>query len=227
MLRALRMVPFVGAMLIVLAMVAGADPANYQRSIANVLIHEGSTYENHPSDPGGPTKFGITIYDVRKYVKKDATANDVRRLTKETALWIYKTKYWDAIRGDELPKGLDYTVFDYGVNSGNGRSGKVLRRVLGLDDDSWRVTDEVLVAIKAANTATLIRKINDERIRFLHHLRTWSVFGRGWGRRVASVRSISLEMAGVTQAGVGDGAPRLPAFGPHRAFEFGIPDEED
>ena len=48
---------------------------------------------------------------------------------------IYRAKYWDAQRCDELPAGVDYAVFDYGVNSGIGRSKKVLQRVVGVTAD--------------------------------------------------------------------------------------------
>src|SRR5262245_28680504 len=83
----------------------------------------------------------------------------------------------------------------YGVNSGIGRSGKVLRRVLGLPDNTSVVTDEVVAATRAIDPRTLITAICDERMHFLQSLKTWPVFGRGWSRRVAEVKSKALEMA--------------------------------
>ena len=123
---------------------------SYDAALARLLVHEGG-YTNHPADPGGPTNFGITISDYRKYVKPDATAADVRAMKVDEAKAIYRAKYWDAQRCDELPAGVDYAVFDYGVNSGIGRSGKVLRRVLGLSDDGLaHVSDAVIAAARAA-----------------------------------------------------------------------------
>lgn len=165
------------------------------RSIAYVLQSEGG-YTNDPEDPGGPTNFGITIYDTRLYVKRDATAADVRALTKAQAVEIYEKKYWDALDADELPAGLDYTVVDYGVNSGVARSGRVLRHVLGLDTANWHVTQEVLDALKHRALTAVIRQVNDERSAFLHRLRTCPRFCPGWNKRVASVKAISLNMAG-------------------------------
>jgi hypothetical protein len=106
--------------------------ANYDQALARLLVHEGG-YTNHPADPGGPTNFGITIFDYRKYVKPDATAADVKAMKLDEAKAIYRAKYWGLQRCDDMPAGVDDSVFDYGVNSGVGRSGKVLRRVLGLD----------------------------------------------------------------------------------------------
>lgn len=166
----------------------------YDEALRRLLAHEGG-YTNHPSDPGGPTNFGITIHDYRKYVKPNATATDVRAMKVVEAKAIYRAKYWNAQRCDELPAGLDYSVFDYGVNSGIGRSGKVLRRVVGIQDTTHVVTDDVLRAVAKRDPKALVVATNDERLAFLKRLKTWPVFGKGWGRRVAEVRSVSLRMA--------------------------------
>ncbi|HWK97653.1 MAG TPA: glycosyl hydrolase 108 family protein [Pseudolabrys sp.] len=166
----------------------------YDRALAALLAHEGG-YTNHPSDPGGPTNFGITIADYRKYVKADATAADVKAMSVADAKTIYRARYWDAQRCDELPAGVDYAVFDYGVNSGIGRSGKVLRRLIKLPDSTHKVSDEVLAAARRADAEALVAAICDERLRFLKSLKTWPVFGKGWGRRVAEVRAAALTMA--------------------------------
>ena len=168
--------------------------STYDVCLPLLLAHEGG-YSNNPSDPGGPTNFGITITDYRKYVKSGATAADVRAMTIDEAKRIYRARYWDAQRCDELPPGLDYAVFDYGVNSGIGRSAKVLRRLLGLSDRPGTVTDSVVTAARAADAMTLVTKICDERLRFLQSLRTWPVFGAGWGRRVAEVKATASAMA--------------------------------
>ena len=58
----------------------------------------------------------------------------------EVAKRIYRSKYWNATRCDDLPAGVDYAVFDYAVNSGVGRAGKVLRRLVGLASNSSAMT---------------------------------------------------------------------------------------
>ena len=165
----------------------------YDEALRRLLAHEGG-YTNHPSDPGGPTNFGITIYDYRKYVKPNATAADVRAMTVGEAKLIYRKRYWDAQRCDELPAGVDYAVFDYGVNSGIGRSKKVLQRVVGVTADGV-LGPLTMQAVAARDPAKIVTAICDERLAFLKRLKTWPVFGRGWARRVAEVRSASLRMA--------------------------------
>lgn len=183
------------AIAILLAGIAYAAHSDLNPSITYILKSEGG-YTNDPRDPGGPTNFGITIYDVRLYVKKNATAADVRALTKDQAIKIYESKYWDALDGDALPAGMDYTAVDYGVTSGIARSGRVLRKVLGLPTEDWHITDDVMAALKKRALTAVIRQVNDERSAFLHRLSTCDRFCGGWDRRVASVKAISLKMAG-------------------------------
>src|SRR3954467_3513146 len=104
--------------------------SSYDEALRRVLVHEGG-YSNHPSDPGGPTNWGITIHDARAYWKKEATAADVRSMPVDVAKDIYRSKYWDAMCCDNLPTGVDYAVFDYGVNSGIARAARVLQRLVG------------------------------------------------------------------------------------------------
>jgi lysozyme family protein len=168
--------------------------ATYEEALARVFADEGG-YSHHPSDPGGPTNWGITIADARRYWKRNATAADMRAMPKSVAARIYRTKYAAALRYDDLPAGLDYALFDYAIHSGVNRAGKVLRRWLGLDDNSAAVTHAVLSAVHARDAASGIIWICDERLAFLKRLKTWPVFGAGWGRRVAGVKAAALAMA--------------------------------
>ncbi len=171
--------------------------ADYQSCEDRVLAHEGSEYTDgvHPYDPGGPTRWGITIFDARAFWKKDATADDVRTMPKSVAQDIYKAKYWAVVNGDNLPAGVDDCIFDYGVNSGNSRAGKVLRRLLSLPDADWHVTDQIIAECKRRDPKALVNAICDERMQFLQSLAIWPTYGRGWSTRVKEVRQFSTQLA--------------------------------
>lgn len=180
---------------------AYGDASNYTRAIANVFVSEGG-YSNDAGDPGGPTKYGITIWDVRKYLKPNATAADVKRLTREEAETIYREHYAKPIGFDAMPKGLDYTVLDYSVNAGIGRA----------------IPD--LTKCKAMHKATidLIKCVNAKRMAFQMGLPSrFDKFKKGWRRRIVSVEKISLNMAGVDKAIIGD-VPAVAARGPGKAY---------
>lgn len=155
---------------------------NLERSLALTFHHEGG-YVNNPNDPGGPTNWGITQATLSAYRKRKVSASEVRTLGKAEATQILKEMYWDPIRGDDLPNGLDYAVFDFCVNSGPARAAKELQEILEVAPDGI-IGLKTLAAIKGFRVETLIRNYVDARMEYLQSLRTWKTFGRGWTRRV-------------------------------------------
>ena len=107
---------------------------------------------------------------------------------------IYKKQYWDAVKADDLPSGLDNAVFDYAVNSGPGRAAKDLQRVLGVTPDG-SVGSNTLAAAKGKDASRLINQLCDRRMAFFRSLKTWGTFGKGWTRRLVGVRALSLDLA--------------------------------
>lgn len=170
-----------------------------KESLARVLVHEGG-YVNHPSDPGGPTNKGVTqrVYDAYRKGRK-LSPRSVKNITMDEVADIYDRQYWDAVKGDQLPAGVDYVVFDGAVNSGPGQSIKWLQRALrpvytGRDDGVMGFG--TLTALKAINNNdALIDRICSQRMAYLKALRTWRVFGKGWSDRVADVRAIGKAWA--------------------------------
>lgn len=165
----------------------------YDEALHYVFLDEGD-YSNDPGDPGGPTRWGITIEDARHYWKPNATASDVRRLPVPVAQDIYAKHYATPLHYNELPAGVDYTVLDFGINSGIDRAAHFLQRRVGVAQDG-RIGPATIAAAQAANPLVLIQRLNDDRLRFLQGLRTWHLFGHGWGPRVHRVNIHSLAMA--------------------------------
>lgn len=91
--------------------------ANFQAAMTLVLREEGG-YSNNPADPGRATNFGITLATLSAFRGHQVTDADVKALTLGEAMTIYRANYWNAIKGDQLPSGIDLAVLDYAVNSG-------------------------------------------------------------------------------------------------------------
>jgi len=166
--------------------------ANFARALAAVLRHEGG-YSDHPQDKGGPTNKGITLATYRAHVKADGTAEDLKRITDAQVASIYRSSYWDAIRGDDLPAGLDYAVFDFAVNSGPNRAAKFLHGIVNVDQDGV-IGSQTLAAVRVTDTIPLIRGLCDDRLAWLRALDNWPTFGKGWERRVLDVRDDAVQM---------------------------------
>ena len=166
---------------------------NFNRAVTATLKYEGG-YVNLKSDPGGATNLGVTIATFRRYVKPSGTIADLKALTVDQAKTVYRRQYWDAVSGAELPDGIDFAVFDFGVNSGPDRAIKRLQKLAGVPQDG-RIGPATLKAVRAIPHAKMIHDYQDERLAFLQRLPTWKTFGKGWGRRVQEVRSLALQMA--------------------------------
>lgn len=179
---------------------------NYNECLNRLLKDEGG-YTNHPDDKGGPTNFGITIADYRRYIKPGATIEDVKAMKLDEAKVIYRKRYWDAIDADNLPSGIDYCLFDYGVNSGVGRVRMIKKKFESIKDP-----------------VKYINAVCNERLEFMHNIRggkDWSVFGRGWASRVAGVRTRSVQLAQTSTPE--NTTATLPVVGGFAAlYQFGL-----
>ncbi|QIG74375.1 putative endolysin protein [Rhizobium phage RHph_N65] len=165
------------------------------RSLEKVLREEGG-YSDHPDDPGGPTMKGVTqrVYDAyRDRIRKQRRS--VRLIETSELEEIYRTSYWDLIRGGALPAGVNYVVFDGAVNSGVKRSVEWLQAALGVNVDGVIGPATIAAAQRDTNNDALIDRILDRRLAFLQSLRTWKTFGKGWKARVARVRSVGQAWA--------------------------------
>ncbi|WP_029354088.1 glycoside hydrolase family 108 protein [Bosea sp. 117] len=169
--------------------------SSFDAALARVLVHEGG-WSDHPKDPGGTTMKGVTqrTYDAWRRRQGLATRS-VRRIASAEVEAIYRAQYWDAVRADALPAGLDYCVFDAAVNSGPAQAAKWLQRGLGVAVDGI-IGEATLAAVSDRPVVALIEGTCERRLAMLRALSTWSSFGKGWSRRVAEVRVAAKAMAG-------------------------------
>jgi lysozyme family protein len=106
---------------------------------------------------------------------------------------LYKARYWDAVKGDDLPSGVDYAVFDIAVNSGPRKAAVILQEAIGVTADG-AIGPKTIQAAKASPPSGLINVVCNKRLDFLRSLPHFRTFGDGWTRRVTEVRKKALEM---------------------------------
>ena len=163
---------------------------NFTEALKHVLKHEGG-FVNHPSDPGGMTNLGVTRAVWEEWVGRESSEKEMRSLTPEMVAPLYKRKYWDRVKCDDLPSGVNYAVFDASVNSGTGRAAKWLQEVVGAVADG-AIGEKTLAKVKTHDADALVNAYSDNRLNFLKGLKTFDTFGRGWTRRVEEVRQVAL-----------------------------------
>jgi lysozyme family protein len=166
---------------------------NWEEALAHILKYEGG-YVNHPNDPGGMTNLGVTKRVWEEWTGKPATEADMRALTPAMVGPLYKKRYWDAVRGDDLPAGVDLCVFDCAVNAGVGRASRFLQQAVGVDADG-KIGPMTISAVTAKPADEIIEAFCALREAHYKSLSTFDTFGKGWMRRLASVKVESTDMA--------------------------------
>lgn len=133
-------------------------------------------WSDHPADPGGKTMYGITLAKFREHYP-NATAAQLRAMTRSQAEAIYIVDFWQPMNGEKLSAGVDLAAYDAAVNSGVGRSKKWLLASLGGD------------------AATTVKRMCAKRLGFMQSLKIWKNFGKGWARRVADIEAKGVAWA--------------------------------
>jgi len=133
--------------------------ANFEKALSTILQNEGG-YVNDKTDKGGETKYGISK---RSYPKED-----IKNLTIERAKEIYKSDFWDKVKGDHIQNDeLALNLFDFAVNAGVGTSIKTLQKALNVHDDGI-LGDQTLSAMAVINFPDLIKRF--VKFRNLHYV---------------------------------------------------------
>lgn len=200
---------------------------NYEKFTARMIQRYEGGYGWDKNDNGGPTKYGITCYDLAEHrgQKMDSMtrwAPIVKAMTLAEAEDIYAKKYATKISfmppsftgpvSQELRGGPDVTMMDYGVNSGYSRAIRVARAITGVAGSNTVVDQKLVDAINAMDPKKFVNSMLDERLRFMKQIKSWPTFGKGWTARVADLRAYALAL--VDAKPVPLPAPTLPPPNP-------------
>jgi lysozyme family protein len=155
---------------------------NFDAAVNKLITQYEGDFSDHPDDPGGKTRFGITETVAREY----GFTGNMWDLPLAHAKLIYQNKYWNAVRADELPAKLRYPVFDAAVNSGPRQAVRWLQAAAGVATDGI-IGPITLKAVHDLNPSDLKLRMLGRRLAMLTDLPTWKSFGRGWARRIADI----------------------------------------
>ncbi|MDG4594220.1 MAG: glycosyl hydrolase 108 family protein [Candidatus Contendobacter sp.] len=145
----------------------------FDQCVQFILQEEGGLV-NHPSDPGGVTKYGISQ---RAYPNMD-----IRAITLDDAKALYKRDYWLPIHGDELPGGLDLLMLDCAVNQHPSTAARLLQEALNTRVDG--VIGEMTLNAARQQMPEVLGKFSALRAWRYEINRNEETFGKGWFRRL-------------------------------------------
>jgi lysozyme family protein len=162
--------------------------ANFATALAFTLQAEGG-FVDDPYDPGGPTNQGITLETFRAFGGGGETIGDLQRISPLAVAAIYREHYWQPVRGDELPAGVDLSVFDMGVNAGPRRSIELLQHALGCAVDGDFGPETLARVTEVASATDLIAGLARMQHFYYAGLPGWGRFGKGWQARTLARRA--------------------------------------
>lgn len=148
---------------------------DFDTAFERLLGHEGGLVD-HPADPGGLTKYGIS--------QRSFPGEDIRGMTITRARQIYKTNYWGPAGCDAVPEAIRFDLFDAAVNSGVRQAIKWLQHAVGAYEDGI-LGGKTLQAVQSMSPDRILMRFNASRLLFMTGLSTWTRFGKGWARRIA------------------------------------------
>lgn len=154
----------------------------FTEAFAKLMGFEGD-YSNDPADPGGETRFGVTL----KVARLNGYDGPMKDMPLAFAQGVYIRNYWNPLRLDEMPPAVRYCVFDAAVNSGVAQAAKWLQRAVGAEADG-AVGPKTVMAVNVADPRSTQARMLGYRLELMAGLaRQWPVFGRGWTLRVADL----------------------------------------
>lgn len=179
------------------------------RQIAEEIVAREGGYVNDPDDPGGATNFGVTIHTMRRLGMDldrdgDVDARDVQALTREQAVDIFISHYFENPRITLLPEPLQASVFDMYVNAG-GNAVKILQRLLPEFGETV-VVDGAL----GPNTAAAVGRAFEKAGHYF--VDAYGIARRNYYFRIADARAASRKYARTRAGGKGGWIRRAEEF---------------
>lgn len=155
----------------------------FEQAVEFVLSFE-KEMSDHPDDPGGFTKWGIS--------QRAYPGLNLRALTREQAIDIYKRDYWNRCGCDQFPAPIAFLLFDAAVNQGPGNAVRILQRALSVKPDGVIGPVTLEAASKLGGDATA--EFAARRAYAYAVNPNLGVFGLGWFRRLLAATKIALAL---------------------------------
>jgi len=161
---------------------------NWEKSFEYLIDSEGG-FAKLDGDSGGTTNHGVTQKVWEAWVGHSVTEDEMKALTVDDVKPVYKKEFWDAVRADDLPSGIDYLCFDFAVNSGTNRAIVILQQSIDVvvDGHLGPITLNKTNKLYQEDAQKLIETYSDNKETFYQSLKTFPLFGKGWLNRIDTV----------------------------------------
>jgi lysozyme family protein len=166
-------------------------------SCLEFTLNEEGGFNDHPGDPRFATNHGITLARLRRFQRDPSLArDDIKSIPCATVRALYRADFWNRLRCDAVPEGIDLMVFDHGVDAGPDRAGRALQLACGhrRAEIDGAVGPETLTRVALTDTLTLLESLTAMQRTSYRQMAAFGLFGEGWLARLDRRRAKALEI---------------------------------
>jgi lysozyme family protein len=175
--------------------------ASFDPSLAFTLSEEGGFNEN-PRDPRFTSNHGISLARLRRFLREPALSpDDIKRVPCITVRALYRADFWNRVRCDALPAGVDLMLFDHAVSAGPDRAGRALQRAVGA---KWEAVDgaigpDTLDPANLMDPLVLLEAVAAMQRASYRQMAAFGLFEETWLARLDRRRNAALALMAETE----------------------------
>ena len=170
---------------------SSTSSSGFKNAVQIVLGLEGGFSEYNPSTKDPRTNKGITQPEFDEFRRKNnLQSKDVKDITTDEAIEIYKQEYWDKIQGDKLdarnPK-LAIVIFDSAVNNGIGGANGIIKSIINTDGNRFddKMIEDIIAADKSNDLySNIINKRYQKYKDIIAKNPVMDDYAKGWNNRL-------------------------------------------
>ena len=170
---------------------SSTSSSGFKNAVQIVLGLEGGFSEYNPSTKDPRTNKGITQPEFDEFRRKNnLQSKDVKDITTDEAIEIYKQEYWDKIQGDKLdarnPK-LAIVIFDSAVNNGIGGANGIIKSIVNTDGNRFddKMIEDIIAADKSNDLySNIINKRYQKYKDIIAKNPVMDDYAKGWNNRL-------------------------------------------
>lgn len=176
---------------------------NLITALDKIILAEGSAVNLSASEPGGGSRYGVSVTVLSEARKRACVPSDLESLTLDEAHLIYTERFARPIRFDDWQSGVDYRLLDIAVNLGVRGGINVAELVLGVWPLTGKVTDGMLTEATRRGSVAMIHALSAAWITKKRESPNWGPskittrgYGHGWTNRNNAAMLTALAIAG-------------------------------
>lgn len=173
--------------------------ATLPQALDFIIRWEGPEINESPGEPGGISKYGVSLMAYQEDSHPTATKDTIRNLSEADARAFYSRRA-AKVRFSDLPSGVDLAALNLAVTTGITGAALILQMTVDIWLATGKFDDATVAALKAADPKTVVHAAGSAwlawKARSDTTLTEWGRYQHGWINRDKDFRSTALALVG-------------------------------